>query len=151
MAKGPELTFKNAVNRKLTCPILHNQTTYTPYYSGTPDHWYSGNHDLWVEYKFNGSVPTKIVRSWETLLEPAQYRWCNRRSQEGRNVWVVCGYTNGRNGKGFILRDPGVYLDKHLFEIALMTTQQISQQIRQFCDYGYNFNDDRPVGGRRKR
>jgi hypothetical protein len=150
MSTGPETTFKNAVNKRLKGK-LHNQTTYTPYYSGTPDHWYSGNHDLWIEYKFNGSVPTRTVRSWETLLEPAQYRWMTSRQAEGRNTWVVCGYKNGRNGKGFVLRCPSAYLDKENFENALLTTRQISEQIKQLCDYGYNFRTDdyRPVGGRR--
>jgi hypothetical protein len=150
MSTGPETTFKNAVNKKLTG--LHNQTTYTPYYSGTPDHWYSGNHDLWIEYKFNGAVPTRTVRSWETLLEPKQYRWCDNRQREGRNVWVVCGYKNGRNGMGFILKDETVYLVKKNFEDALMTTQQISDQIKQFCDYGYTkeeTDDGRPNRSRR--
>jgi hypothetical protein len=80
-----------------------------PYSSGTPDVWYSGKHDLWVEYKFLPTVPqTAIVHltpdkvRTSKMLSVLQEKWLNERYEEGRNVAVIIGCA--RIG-GVILRD----------------------------------------------
>jgi hypothetical protein len=125
-----EIPFKKAINKHVT---THNQTTYTPYYRGTPDHWYSGKRDLWIEYKFVKFRPK--ITSWENILEPMQWEWCNYRFHEGRNIWVVLGYKDGKSG--IILRIPEIEIQRVRFDTFLQPIRQIANEINNFClSYG---------------
>ena len=118
-----ETTFKDTVNKRIK---FHNQTTFTPYYRGTPDHWYSGKRDLWIEYKFVRSRPKFM--SWKSLLDPLQYRWCKARHAEGRSVWVMVGYKS--NLEGFVLMSPRSIISN----IKPITVQDLANKITRYCN-----------------
>jgi hypothetical protein len=92
---GSETSFYTTVHRYL--PVrLHREKMHNAYRSGTADVWYSGpTGDLWVEYKFVRTVPTRAPIRVYQLLTPLQLKWLNDRHAEGRNVAVVLGTTLG--------------------------------------------------------
>lgn len=99
MAQKPEAKYKGKVHRKLPSYIYH-QGMYTPYSSGTPDHWFSGpERDLWVEYKWVDPIPKILyIANPEVkypILTHKQQQWLNGRYNEGRNVAVVCASHEG--------------------------------------------------------
>jgi hypothetical protein len=133
MPRKRETVFKDNVNRRID---FHNQTTYTPYYNGTPDHWYSKDRDLWIEFKFKTSRPREYY-NWEKLLSPDQFRWCTNRYLEGRHVWVVVGIENGRKARGYILRAPSHSILKDGFDLEVVSVPEIAKRITRHCTYGH--------------
>jgi hypothetical protein len=122
-----ERQFKDNVNKKVQ---VHKQTTYTPYFRGTPDHWYSGNEtDLWVEYKFVPRVPNEL--QWKSYLSKLQLRWCTERHSEGRNVWIIVGIAS--NVEGIILKTPRSRLLKAGIIKRLQRVDEIAHTINNFC------------------
>lgn len=95
MAAKPESTFIAAVHRHLP-PLaeLYRMKNNNPYISGIADCWYSGQRDLWVEYKFI-VVPKRPDTVISIDLSALQRDWLSSRHIEGRNVWVVVGCKEG--------------------------------------------------------
>lgn len=86
----PENRLRNDVH-KLFPGSFHHEKMNNPFRSGTADDWYSGKHDLWVEWKWEPKFP-RIVKP---NLSPQQERWCDGRFAEGRNIKVVVGSPTG--------------------------------------------------------
>ena len=111
MAAKPETTFIGSVNKLL--PIkrlkmcdkargsyprehwLHYEKMNNPYSSGTADGWYSGQQDIWIEYKFLPRVPQRGTVKPMELLSALQADWLRERHKEGRNVAVILGCPTG--------------------------------------------------------
>lgn len=102
MAKGPETTFRNNVEKYLA-PEVYHMKLYNPYVGGPADSWYSGPaRDLWVEYKFLPCLPQRGTMTPKRYdLSGLQLEWLEGRYKEGRNVAVIIGVPKG----GVILRD----------------------------------------------
>jgi len=99
MSQKPESKFKAKVHRYLD-PSIYNQGMYTPFSSGTPDHWYSGvEDDLWVEYKWDAKTPSRIHLCNPDVKYPKitgkQQSWLKGRYNEGRNIAVVYATPDG--------------------------------------------------------
>lgn len=94
--KQPEGQFYSSVHKHLPPkPVLHREKMNNPYSSGTPDFWFSGNRDLWIEYKWLPRDPQRGVVVPTKLLSPLQADWLRKRHNEGRAVAVVIGCPSG--------------------------------------------------------
>lgn len=85
MAAKPENAARVAIN-KLVPAHIHREKMGSPFSAGTADQWYSGEHDLWIEFKFLKTPPT---RPFELGLSTLQTMWLNGRHKEGRAVGVI--------------------------------------------------------------
>lgn len=110
MSSKPETTFTNAVHRHLP-PLskLYREKMHNPYRGGTPDYWYSGRKDLWIEWKFlalpKKSIGVKdidLIGGKNPIISGLQDTWLGDRFDEGRNVWVIVGHKDG----GVIMETP---------------------------------------------
>lgn len=64
--------------------------------------WYSGGvSDLWIEYKYVGSIPKRVPIDPMELLSSLQEQWLRKRFCEGREVAVIIGCPKG----GIVLTD----------------------------------------------
>lgn len=98
---GPENTFIQSVHRHLP-PVseLYRMKNHNQYTAGIADVWYSGDYDLWVEYKFI-AVPKRAdtviehVGTKSGQVTPLQDDWLASRHKQGRNVWVIVGSKEG--------------------------------------------------------
>lgn len=86
---------KGRVHARTKLLKVYDQGMYTPYSSGTPDHYFEGRKDeLWVEYK--------RLPKWTRVIDPAelctglQKTWLNRARQNGKHAWVVVGTDTGQ-------------------------------------------------------
>ncbi len=126
---GPERTFTLGVNKHLV-PGLHHEGMANPYRGGTPDHWYSGTRDLWIEYKF-----VKLPKRPDTVIDfglsALQVRWITQRADEGRNVWVIVGCKEG--GVAFRGTSWGRAWSVAEFKERLSTRAELGQCISDFC------------------
>lgn len=89
----PETTFYRRINANIPFAI-HRQRVTSVSTNGTPDFWYSGMRDGWVEYKWEAKLSRNGVDPLK-LLRPLQLRWINSRYREGRLVLVVVGSPQG--------------------------------------------------------
>lgn len=110
MASGPENRFIKSVNSKLKG--IYFEKMHNPYRGGTPDVWYSGKRDTWIEYKWINSVPKKGVLIPD--LSGLQKLWLDRRFSEGRDVLVVVGCPLG----AIIFSDPAEWNDGIAVELV---------------------------------
>ena len=136
MASKPETVFSASVHRHLP-PIreLYREKMNNPYHGGTPDWWYSGKRDLWLEHKFLPRLPQK-GNIWlcnpnvkQPILSRLQQQWLHDRYAEGRNVGVLIGVPTG----GVILRDL-VWEDEisvGVFRALVVPRQQLAGWITQ--------------------
>lgn len=62
---------------------------------GTPDMFYSGVRDMWIEWKWVPSLPKRGRTLIIPDLSALQTMWLNGRFWEGRNVNVVVGSKDG--------------------------------------------------------
>jgi hypothetical protein len=93
-----ESSFTSKIHRLLPNEIYAWKIS-DRFHRGIPDAYYSGSAaDLWIEYKFYSSLPT---RSFRCKLSPHQLRWLNDRHAEGRRTAVVIGDPK----QGIILED----------------------------------------------
>lgn len=93
MAKQPEGTFIASVHKHLP-EGLYRQKNHNPYNGGIADVWYSGERDLWVEYKFlvlpkRDTTVIDLVGGKEPSISRLQQEWLHSRHCEGRNVGVI--------------------------------------------------------------
>jgi len=96
VAQQPEGQFYTSVHKHLPPkPALHREKMNNPYSSGTPDFWFSGKRDLWIEYKWLPRDPQRGVVVPTKLLSPLQADWLRKRHSEGRAVAVVIGCPSG--------------------------------------------------------
>ena len=134
MASKPETSFSLSVHRHLP-PLkeLYREKMNNPYHGGTPDWWYSGRRDLWLEHKFLPRVPQK-GNVWlcnpnvkQPILSRLQQDWLNSRYKEGRNVGVLVGCPLG----GVILRDLAWEdeLPVSLFRSLILSRQSVADWI----------------------
>lgn len=92
MSRKPETVYIASVHKHLK--TVYKEKMNNPFRSGTPDVWYSGSKgDLWIEYKYEPTVPK--TREISPRLSPAQAMWLDCRCAEGRNVAVVVGTPKG--------------------------------------------------------
>ena len=89
MPVKPETRFYRRVNNHVPHEI-YRQKISALYSNGTPDFWYSGLKDGWVEFKWQPKLSRNGVDPLK-LLSPLQALWINRRFCEGRLVLVVIG------------------------------------------------------------
>lgn len=101
MASKPETTFYTSVHRHLPPEKeLHREKMCNPYAGGTWDFWFSGERDLWVEYKFV-VLPKRSETMIDVTLSTLQVQWGAGRMAEGRNLAVIVGCKEG----GILLRN----------------------------------------------
>ena len=137
MASKPETTFYTSVHRFLP-PLsqLHREKMANPYRGGTFDHWYSGKRDLWIEWKFivlpkRETTFIDICGGRNPSMTALQQEWGERRSDEGRNVWVVIGCTDG----GVIFRDPISWMSPiamKAFKAQVQDRKTLAREITNF-------------------
>jgi hypothetical protein len=94
MARKAETTFIASVHRHLAVGVYREKMN-NPYRSGTADVWYSGQKDLWVEYKFLPQLPKRMDTFIKLDLSENQKIWLRERHAEGRHVAVICGCKAG--------------------------------------------------------
>ena len=134
MATKPETTFTGSVHKHLP-PMdeLYRMKNSNQYNAGIADVWYSGNRDLWVEYKFitlpkRPETPIHISGK-SALLSPLQTEWLTARHHEGRNVAVIVGCKEG----GVIF--PGVswngYLSTEWFRKQIISRADLARRIQE--------------------
>ena len=134
MSAGPENTFRASVHKYLPENIYHEKMA-NPYRGGTPDDWYSGGKDLWIEWKFI-VVPAKdatmidMTNAKAKMLSALQLDWCNSRLSEGRSVMVGVGSKMG----GILLRDGewNVPISTKDFRSRILTRQGLAVEIVKF-------------------
>jgi hypothetical protein len=125
VSSKPETTFTGSVHKHL--PVnLYRMKTHNPYMGGIPDCWYSGQNDLWVEYKFE-VLPKRDTTLVPIDLSELQKGWINDRLSEGRDVVVIVGCKEG--GVIFTNLQWDFPLTKKDFQMRLMTRQQIAKWI----------------------
>lgn len=99
MATKPETTFIASVHKHLP-PTLYRVKNNNGYTAGIADVWYSGVHDLWVEYKFI-AVPKRpetridLLTGKNPAISYLQQEWLRSRHGEGRSVGVIVGSKDG--------------------------------------------------------
>lgn len=95
----PENRFIQGIHRLIE--DVYHEKMNNPWRAGTADVWYSGHlGDLWVEYKYQPTVPLRSLTLLPTLTE-RQLKWLEDRYDEGRRVAVISGY----GGNGVIYTD----------------------------------------------
>lgn len=94
MARKAETTFIGSIHKLLPLDV-HREKMNNPYRSGTADVWYSGQRDLWIEYKFLPSLPKRLDTPVTLDLSENQKIWLSKRHREGRHVAVICGCKSG--------------------------------------------------------
>lgn len=103
MASKPENTFIAGVHRHLPPnpqpginePALYKEKMYNPLRGGTWDVWYSGQRDLWIEYKWIDRIPTKDTTMVVADLSALQKLWGEQRQVEGRDLAIIVGCPEG--------------------------------------------------------
>lgn len=140
MASKPETTFYTSVHRHLPPPEqLHREKMANPYRGGTADHWYSGKHDLWIEWKFivlpkRPSTVIDLCSGKKPALSALQQDWLRRRHAEGRNVWVVVGCKTG--GRVYTDYDWEKPLSCEDFVSTMNTRAELAHRIQRFLAQG---------------
>lgn len=94
MARKAETVFIASVHKHLAVGVYREKMN-NPYRSGTADVWYSGQKDLWVEYKFLPTLPKRAGTMITLGLSENQKIWLRDRHKEGRHVAVICGCKAG--------------------------------------------------------
>ena len=99
MARKPENTFIASVHRHMPEDLYHLKT-HSEYHAGIADVWYSGERDLWVEYKFlvlpkRDTTVIDLVGGKEPSISRLQQEWLKSRHAEGRSVGVIVGCKEG--------------------------------------------------------
>lgn len=98
MARKPEATFRDAVDRHLPTTV-HRQGGATTFSNGTPDRYYEGRGGaLWAEYKYAPKLPKQLdlVRGTSSpKLSAMQAAWLRRADWNGVAVCVVLGWPEG--------------------------------------------------------
>lgn len=131
MSKGPENSFIGSVHKHL--PVgLYRMKNHNQYNGGIADVWYSGNRDLWIEYKFiklpvRDDTVIDLVGGKKPDLSALQQEWLTQRDAEGRDVGVIVGCKEG--GVWF----PGISWDRPYpagaFRKALRTRPELAKLI----------------------
>ena len=124
MSRKPENTFKTSVHKYLKGHIVHQQSMFTPYSAGTPDHYYLGTQrSLWVEWKFYPKWPVRPFQAWKKCSDQ-QDKWL-RRAKSVENVAVGLGCPNG----GIIC-----FNDELLTNVQLLDRRSLAQFILEFVN-----------------
>lgn len=92
MSSGPENRLIRAVHKMLPRTV-HAEKMHNPYRGGTADCWYDGDLDVWVEYKWLASSPSRGVV--KPKLSALQVEWLGARKRNGRRVFVAVGHPGG--------------------------------------------------------
>lgn len=130
MASKPETTFIASIHKKLPDPAPYHEKQNNPFSSGTPDVYYSGTRgELWVEYKFIKTLPTRPTTIVTPDLSAAQKRWLGNRLDEGRNVAVILGI-GPKHGVLYREREWLLPLTKQELEANLRTRQELADWIK---------------------
>ncbi len=134
---GPENTFIQAVHKHLP-PIdtLYRMKNHNQFNGGIADCWYSGDEDLWIEWKFI-IVPKRddtlidLHSGKKPSMSALQKEWLSRRYNEGRNVWVGIGSANG----GIFLDHPNDWekpFTAEDFRYKTLTRKEMATEIAAF-------------------
>jgi len=122
VSRKPENVFRASIHKHLPVKLYHMKTS-NPYAGGVWDDWYSGEKDLWVEYKFIvlPALPTTMITP---NLSKLQIEWGKGRYEEGRNLAVIVGCKEG----GIVLTDRmwEARLSQENFVKRLMTRQELA-------------------------
>jgi len=99
-----------------------------PYQGGVADTYYSGTHDLWVEYKYLKALPKRATTRIEPGLSELQKDWLRARHAQGRNVAVVIGSPDG----SMIL--PGVTWDSAISQADFISSAVDKSQVVAYIE-----------------
>lgn len=135
MAQKPEAKYKTKIHRYLDKSI-YRQGMFTPFSGGTPDTWYSGKKDIWIEYKWDIKTPKTIDLCKKTVKYPKisrkQQRWLTGRSWEGRNVAVI--YATPDGGHIFLHRTWEIPMSREIFISIALPPKKVAQWIEDFVN-----------------
>jgi hypothetical protein len=125
VARKAETTFISSVHRHLPTGV-YREKMHNPYRSGTADVWYSGDKDMWVEYKFLPALPKRLDTPVTLDLSENQKIWLKSRHREGRTVAVICGCKTG----GVVFE--ALSWDRQVLTSEFLSLIQTRQQIAQW-------------------
>ena len=96
MSRGPENIFIASVHKHLPAKVYRMKNN-NQYNGGIADVWYSGQLDLWVEYKFitlpaRDDTVVDLISGKDPAISALQQNWLRSRSAEGRKVGVIVGW-----------------------------------------------------------
>lgn len=123
---GPENRFIHRVHKHLPSKI-YREKMHNPYRGGTPDVWYSGGRDCWIEYKWSAKRSGLLIPD----LSPLQTKWISDRTSEGRLVFVVVGSPTGAAWiHNLPTGDDGTrYTDKEVAELITLACADLSKEV----------------------
>lgn len=131
MSRGPENTFIASVHKHLPAKVYRMKNN-NQYNGGIADVWYSGQLDLWVEYKFialparDGTV-VDLISGKNPAISALQQTWLRARSAEGRKVGVIVGCKAGGVWMPGVSWD-GIYTAA-FYKANLQTRAELAQTI----------------------
>jgi hypothetical protein len=135
-----EKKFIKRVCDKLPAELHSQSMTYASLSTtGTPDRYFDGPQDLWIEFKKLKSNPLNGIVVGD--FSDRQKQWLARRYKHGKNAWGIVGLKCGT--QGIIMRTPAAIRDGLPIEQAL-SIKQIAEAITEYC-YGRKivFSDER--------
>lgn len=98
---------------------------HNPYRGGTPDVWYSGTQDCWIEYKW---LPTQPKKARAPALSELQKKWLRDRFFEGRTVMVIVGSP----GMCYLYNTPAAWEDGSV-ATELASAKEVAEHIASVC------------------
>ena len=136
MSRGPENTFIDSVHRYLPKSVYHMKN-HNEYVGGVADVWYDGlREDFWVEYKFvvvpkRDATYIDLTSGKEPMLSKLQQQWLRDRHNNGRNVAVIVGCSDG--GVWLEDRDWEDPISAAEFRRNIRTRAALAKLISGFC------------------
>lgn len=132
----PENDFIASVHRHLPAS-LYRMKNHNQYNGGIADVWYSGNEDLWIEYKYitvpkrPGTVIDLINKPprGDAVISTIQQEWLRSRYAEGRSVGVIVGCKAG--GVWFPGIEWGTTYTAEQFTAWLLTRAELAASIQR--------------------
>lgn len=131
MSRKPESVFRSNVNRQLRDVFKQSNVGSMMALSGVPDQYYDGPfHDLWVEYKFNPTMPRNgiVVGNYSAL----QLHWMKRRYENSVPDPNIVGIVGLPKGLACIQFTPDEWTSGTPATTA-MPISEVACWIRNFC------------------
>lgn len=131
-----ESAFRNAVLSKLP-KSLHRQPMVASGFgtAGTPDTYFDGARDLWVEWKAvpgDDYYPRELKGDY--LPTPLQRLWLDRRYANGGNALCIVGFKLRGRAHGVVLDTPPMWagpVPRETYEPLLLAASELAAYIER--------------------